>query len=114
MASPMATGELLPLLGWAGLGRAGRQRRLPSARLATGAIAAESRKSRSPCRSHQLHQKSIGILCCPCRRGAAFGLAGVVKGLGIGSLKGYGVMDALKAGVENKNDADAREGEQLC
>lgn len=36
------------------------------------------------------------------RRGAAFGLAGVVKGLGIPSLKRYGIMDALKAGVEDK------------
>ena len=34
------------------------------------------------------------------RRGAAFGLAGVVKGLGLSSLKKYGVMDALKAGAE--------------
>ena len=36
------------------------------------------------------------------RRGAAFGLAGVVKGLGLSSLKKYGVMDALKAGVEDR------------
>ncbi len=36
------------------------------------------------------------------RRGAAFGLAGVVKGLGIPSLKRYGIMDALNAGVEDK------------
>lgn len=44
------------------------------------------------------------------RRGAAFGLAGVVKGLGLPSLKKYGVMDALKAGVEDRNSAKAREG----
>jgi hypothetical protein len=36
------------------------------------------------------------------RRGAAFGLAGVVKGLGLPSLKKYGVMDSLKAGVEDR------------
>jgi HEAT repeat protein len=47
------------------------------------------------------------------RRGAAFGLAGVVKGLGIPSLKRYGIMDALKAGVEDKNSAKAREGALL-
>ncbi|KAL3681502.1 hypothetical protein R1sor_024458 [Riccia sorocarpa] len=44
------------------------------------------------------------------RRGAAFGLAGVVKGLGLSSLKKYGIMEALKAGVEDKNSARAREG----
>ena len=44
------------------------------------------------------------------RRGAAFGLAGAVKGLGLSSLKAYGIMDALKAGVEEKGDAAAREG----
>jgi hypothetical protein len=36
------------------------------------------------------------------RRGAAFGVAGLVKGLGISSLKQYGIMDTLKAGVEDK------------
>ena len=36
------------------------------------------------------------------RRGAAFGLAGAVKGLGIVALKKYGVLDALKRGVESK------------
>lgn len=46
------------------------------------------------------------------RRGAAFGLAGAVKGLGLSSLKSYGIMDALKAGVEEKDPA-AREG-ALC
>lgn len=30
------------------------------------------------------------------RRGAAFGMAGVVKGLGISSLKNYGIINALK------------------
>lgn len=44
------------------------------------------------------------------RRGAAFGLAGVVRGLGLSSLKKYGVMSALKAGVEDRNLAKAREG----
>ncbi|GBF89654.1 hypothetical protein Rsub_02372, partial [Raphidocelis subcapitata] len=44
------------------------------------------------------------------RRGAAFGLAGVVKGLGIASLKSYGVLESLKAFVEDKKSANAREG----
>jgi hypothetical protein len=44
------------------------------------------------------------------RRGAAYGLAGAVKGLGIGSLKGYGVLDSLKSMVEDKRDPQGREG----
>ena len=44
------------------------------------------------------------------RRGAAFGLAGAVKGVGISSLKSMGVMDAIKAAVEDKKNPDAREG----
>ena len=44
------------------------------------------------------------------RRGAAFGLAGAVKGMGIGSLKLFGVMDAVKAAVEDKSNPEAREG----
>lgn len=44
------------------------------------------------------------------RRGAAYGLSGCVKGLGLSSLKSYGIMEALKNGVENKKDQNAREG----
>jgi len=53
-----------------------------------------------------LHGASYGD-----RRGAAYGLAGAVKGLGLSSLKRMGIMDALKAGVEDKKDEGAREGE---
>lgn len=48
------------------------------------------------------------------RRGAAFGLAGVVKGLGLPSLKKFGVIDALKVAAEEKNSPKAREGGLLC
>ncbi|KAL4419436.1 hypothetical protein ABPG77_006363, partial [Micractinium sp. CCAP 211/92] len=48
------------------------------------------------------------------RRGAAFGLAGAVRGLGISSLRSLGVMDALKAGVEDKKSEAAREGSLLA
>lgn len=33
------------------------------------------------------------------RRGAAFGLAGVVKGFGISSLKKYGIVAVLQEGL---------------
>ena len=36
------------------------------------------------------------------RRGAAFGLAGVVKGLGLRALKQHNILEALKRGMENK------------
>jgi hypothetical protein len=65
-----------------------------------------------PCCCARAFEASIFETAAARRRGAAFGLAGVVKGLGIASLKGYGIMDALKAGVENKNEATAREGER--
>jgi hypothetical protein len=48
------------------------------------------------------------------RRGAAFGLAGAVKGLGISALKAYGIVDALKLAVEDKASPNAREGALLA
>ena len=44
------------------------------------------------------------------RRGAAYGIAGVVKGCGISALKNYQIMDTLMAYVEDKANAAAREG----
>ncbi|CAG8528815.1 4749_t:CDS:10 [Funneliformis caledonium] len=44
------------------------------------------------------------------RRGAAFGLAGVVKGTGISALKDCNVMTSLKEGVDNKKDYKSRQG----
>jgi hypothetical protein len=54
-----------------------------------------------------------------CRKGAAFGLAGIVKGLGVSSVNGYGILDALKGALDDQGSADAREGalfalEALC
>jgi len=48
------------------------------------------------------------------RRGAAFGTAGTIKGLGISALKTYGTMDALKAAIEDKQSPLAREGALLA
>lgn len=44
------------------------------------------------------------------RRGAAFGLAGMIKGLGISAINRYGTMDALKKALNDQTSADAREG----
>ena len=48
------------------------------------------------------------------RRGAAYGLAGFVKGLGIVVLKKQGIMDAMKAACEDKSDPIKREGGMLA
>jgi HEAT repeat protein len=44
------------------------------------------------------------------RRGAAYGLAGLVKGLGIPSLKQHRVMPALQEAIKNKKNYRHREG----
>ncbi|KAG9151609.1 hypothetical protein Leryth_019963 [Lithospermum erythrorhizon] len=48
------------------------------------------------------------------RRGAAFGIAGVVKGFGISSLKKYGIVIVLREGLANRNSAKGREGALLA
>uniref|UniRef100_A0A7N0VHG6 TOG domain-containing protein n=1 Tax=Kalanchoe fedtschenkoi TaxID=63787 RepID=A0A7N0VHG6_KALFE len=48
------------------------------------------------------------------RRGAAFGLAGVVKGFGISSLKKYGIVNILREGLIDRNSAKRREGALLA
>ncbi|XP_048226208.1 protein ILITYHIA isoform X2 [Ricinus communis] len=48
------------------------------------------------------------------RRGAAFGLAGIVKGFGISSLKNYGIIAALREGLVDRNSAKSREGALLA
>ncbi|KAL6074695.1 eIF-2-alpha kinase activator GCN1 [Balamuthia mandrillaris] len=44
------------------------------------------------------------------RKGAAFGLAGVVKGIGVPSLKQYNIVTKLTTMVENKKHANTRQG----
>ncbi|XP_038891106.1 protein ILITYHIA [Benincasa hispida] len=48
------------------------------------------------------------------RRGAAFGLAGVVKGFGITSLKKYGIVSVLRDALADRNSAKCREGALLA
>ncbi|XP_059665692.1 protein ILITYHIA isoform X2 [Cornus florida] len=48
------------------------------------------------------------------RRGAAFGLAGVVKGFGISCLKKYGIVATLQGGLVDRNSAKCREGALLA
>ncbi|KAL1405501.1 translational activator of GCN4 [Vanrija albida] len=48
------------------------------------------------------------------RRGAAYGLAGVVKGRGLQSLKEYEVLDKLTEAAEDKGSFEGREGALLA
>ncbi|KAK2076339.1 hypothetical protein QBZ16_000864 [Prototheca wickerhamii] len=55
-----------------------------------------------------LLKKCLGARQYAERRGAAFGLAGVVKGLGIGCLKALGIMDELRTAVGGADGADSK------
>ncbi|KAF3922117.1 hypothetical protein ABW20_dc0110612 [Dactylellina cionopaga] len=44
------------------------------------------------------------------RRGAAYGLAGIVSGYGISALKDFRVLTTLRAAQENKKEQNARQG----
>ncbi len=44
------------------------------------------------------------------RRGAAYGLAGLVKGKGVSALREYRIMSSLKSAIENKKDQIRRQG----
>ncbi|KAI4642811.1 uncharacterized protein J4E79_011427 [Alternaria viburni] len=48
------------------------------------------------------------------RRGAAYGLAGVVRGKGLGLLKEHRIMSTLKGASENKKDINQRQGVYLA
>ncbi len=44
------------------------------------------------------------------RRGAAYGIAGVIKGTGIGGIKEFNVIQRLKAAAEEKKQYEFRQG----
>ncbi|KAF2158029.1 ARM repeat-containing protein [Myriangium duriaei CBS 260.36] len=48
------------------------------------------------------------------RRGAAYGLAGIIKGRGISGLREFRVMSGLNAAIENKKDPNQRQGAFLA
>ena len=44
------------------------------------------------------------------RRGAAYGLAGIVRGKGISAFREYRITSTLKTAIENKKDQNSRQG----
>jgi len=48
------------------------------------------------------------------RRGAAYGLAGIVKGKGVSALREYRIMSTLRSAIENKKDQNYRQGALLA
>ncbi|KAL8788194.1 MAG: hypothetical protein Q9213_001833, partial [Squamulea squamosa] len=48
------------------------------------------------------------------RRGAAYGLAGVVSGKGVSALREHRIMSTLKSAAENKKDQNHRQGALLA
>ena len=51
------------------------------------------------------HSKKYAV-----RRGAAYGLAGVVKGKGVSALREYRIMSTIRSAIENKKDQNQRQG----
>jgi hypothetical protein len=48
------------------------------------------------------------------RRGAAYGLSGIVKGKGVASLRQYRVMSALRRATDNKKSPEQRQGAMMA
>lgn len=48
------------------------------------------------------------------RRGAAYGLAGIVQGKGVSALREYRIMSTLRGAIDNKKDQNQREGALLA
>lgn len=47
-----------------------------------------------------LVQSMTNFMCY--RRGSAWGLAGLVKGMGIGSLRNFGILERIKEATEDQ------------
>ena len=62
----------------------------------------------------QVLEKLLNSKKYAARRGAAYGLAGIVHGKGISGLREYRIMSTLKGAIENKKDVNSREGALLA
>lgn len=62
----------------------------------------------------QVLEKLLNSKKYAARRGAAYGLAGLVHGKGISALREYRIMSTLSGAIENKKDVNHREGALLA
>jgi len=63
---------------------------------------------------HQVLDRLLNSKKYAARRGAAYGLAGLVNGKGISALREFRIMVTLKSAIENKKDVNHREGALLA
>lgn len=49
-----------------------------------------------------LSSKYASLSLAACRKGAAYGVAGVTKGLGISAVNGFGILETIKDALEDK------------
>ncbi|KAI9805236.1 MAG: translational activator of GCN4 [Piccolia ochrophora] len=59
---------------------------------------------------HQMLEMLFQSKAYAARRGAAYGLAGIVRGAGIAALREYRILSTLKNATENKKDPNQRQG----
>ncbi|KAF2012274.1 ARM repeat-containing protein [Aaosphaeria arxii CBS 175.79] len=62
----------------------------------------------------QMTEQLLNSKKYPARRGAAYGLAGIVRGKGLSLLREYRLMSKLQGAAENKKDAGQRQGAFLA
>jgi hypothetical protein len=62
----------------------------------------------------QVLEKLLNSKKYAARRGAAYGLAGIIHGKGLSGLREYRIMSTLKGAIENKKDVNHREGALLA
>ncbi|CAH7688084.1 armadillo-type protein, partial [Phakopsora pachyrhizi] len=68
------------------------------------------RKENAPIYIQKLLENTLNSLKYAERRGAAYGLAGAVKGRGLTSIKEFSIADRLRDALEDKKNVRARQG----
>ena len=67
-------------------------------------------REKAPGYIQKMLDKLLNAKAYASRRGAAYGLAGLIKGCGISALKDYRIMTSLKAAIEDKKSTNSRQG----
>ena len=67
-------------------------------------------RDKAPAYIQQMLDQLFTAKAYAARRGAGYGLAGIIKGCGISALKDYRIMTNLKAAIEDKKSTNSRQG----